>query len=167
MALLCFLMPLFSSKSAGFDDDSANDGGESMLQHFVSLESGHAGDASAAAYKKLKQLFAPFVLRRSKADVLSQILPPKERRVEFVELDKMGRKTYDAILANHIEAKRKGDSSVREHLFTQLRKAAHHPLMLRTRYTSTGEKKHLVEWFYRYGAFQGEGATKADRKSVV
>lgn len=84
MSLLCFLMPLFdsrtkSSKSKGFDSDDENgsDGGERMLEHFVHLEAGDGSDA--AAYRKLKQLFAPFVLRRKKSDVLSQIMPPKVR----------------------------------------------------------------------------------------
>jgi SWI/SNF-related matrix-associated actin-dependent regulator 1 of chromatin subfamily A len=159
MSLLCFLMPLFSRKSANFEEDDHNDGGESMLGHFVSLQGGK-GDASKTVYKKLKQLFAPFVLRRSKDDVLSQILPPKERKVEFVELDSTGRNTYDSILAKHINNKKKGDSTSREHLFTQLRKAANHPLMLRTRYTSAAEKEHLSHSFYRYGAFSGGGCTK-------
>jgi hypothetical protein len=51
-----------------------------MLQHFVSLESSNVStgdDANEAAYRNLKQLFAPFVLRRKKIDVLSQIMPPK------------------------------------------------------------------------------------------
>lgn len=84
MSLLCFLMPLFSRSKGGFDygDDETetkNDGGESMLQHFVSLESSDLSkdDANEAAYKKLKQLFAPFVLRRRKVDALKQLLPPK------------------------------------------------------------------------------------------
>ena len=82
MSLLCFLMPLFSQSKGGdssFDEDTKNDGGERMLQHFVSLESSDLSkdDASEAAYKKLKQLFAPFVLRRRKLDVLKQIMPEK------------------------------------------------------------------------------------------
>jgi SWI/SNF-related matrix-associated actin-dependent regulator 1 of chromatin subfamily A len=158
MSLLCFLMPLFSRKSAGFDESDQNDGGASMLQHFVDLEGGK-GYTDKTVFKKLKQLFAPFVLRRSKADVLSQVLPPKERKVEFVELDSNGRNTYDSILAKHIKDKKNG-KTVTEHLFTQLRKAANHPLMLRTRYKLPAEKEHLAHTFYRYGAFRGEGCTK-------
>jgi len=45
-------------------------------------------------------------------------------------------------------------------LFTQLRKAAHHPLMLRSRYTEPKQKKHLVDCFYKFGAFRGEACTK-------
>jgi SNF2 family DNA or RNA helicase len=84
MSLLCFLMPLFSKSKGGNefdgDEDTKNDGGASMLQHFVSLESSNVStgdDANEAAYRNLKQLFAPFVLRRKKIDVLSQIMPPK------------------------------------------------------------------------------------------
>lgn len=159
MCLLCFLMPLFSRKGGSdFDDEQGNDGGESMLQHFVSMEGGNTLH-DETAYKKLKQLFAPFVLRRRKQDVLSQIMPPKEHAVEIVQLDESSRCLYDKIISDHIRSKKKGDASSREHLFTQLRKCAHHPLLLRARYTSPTEKEHLAKWFYQYGAFRGEGCT--------
>lgn len=163
MSLLCFLMPLFSSKASSYDFESRsanNDGGESMLAHFVSLE-GRRGTSDEEAYRKLKQLFAPFVLRRKKDDVLSQIMPPKERRVEYVELDAAARSLYDSILSDHIKSKKKGERYSQEHLFTQLRKAAHHPLLIRTRHKSAREREHLVECFYKYGAFRGEGCTRA------
>lgn len=161
MSLLCFLMPLFSRKSSNdFDDTKGHDGGESMLQYFVSMQDS-AENNDQAAYKKLKQLFSPFVLRRRKQDVLSQILPPKEQRVEFVELDSASRMRYNSVIAEHVQAKAKGKLPVNEHLFTQLRKAAHHPLMLRSRYTTAEEKDHLTQFFYQYGAFRGEGCTKS------
>jgi SWI/SNF-related matrix-associated actin-dependent regulator of chromatin subfamily A containing DEAD/H box 1 len=160
MSLLCFLMPLFSRKSCDeFDETQGHDGGESMLQYFVSIQK--AGTNDVEAYKKLKQLFSPFVLRRRKQDVLSQILPPKEQRVEFVELEPASRNRYNEVIADHVRNKKKGSTAAYEHLFTQLRKAAHHPLMLRTRYVSREEKDHLVHWFLQYGAFRGEGCTKA------
>lgn len=157
LALLCFLMPLFSRDSGedSFDKSSENDGGESMLQHFVQQE----GCSDEVAYRKLKQLFAPFVLRRKKEDVLSQILPPKERKVEFVQLDPVGRSLYDSILSDHVKAKKKGNAASREHLFTQLRKAAHHPLLIRARHKTPAEKMELARVFHRYGAFQGQGCT--------
>ena len=84
MSLLCFLMPLFegkkkaSKKRRGHDhDDDDDDGGERMLEYFVQLEGGSCNDDDRA-YRKLKQLFAPFVLRRKKDTVLSQIMPPKK-----------------------------------------------------------------------------------------
>lgn len=158
LSLLCFLMPLFSRKSQGFaSDEDANDGGSRMLQHFVELDKKEGDKNDAQAYKKLKELFAPFVLRRRKQDVLSQIMPPKTRKVEFVDLDPVGRRIYDGVLEKHVKNK---DSRAREHLFTQLRKAAHHPLLLRTRYLEPSEKQHLVDCFYKYGAFRGEGCTR-------
>lgn len=165
MCLLCFLMPLFSRKSSGYydDDDSKNNGGEHMLEHFVSLEGQKGLADEAAAYRKLKQLFAPFVLRRKKADVLSQIMPPKERKVEFVQLDDVARSLYNSIISDHIKAKKctnEGGSYSQEHLFTQLRKAAHHPLLIRSRYKSPSEKAHLAKVFHQYGAFRGEGCTR-------
>lgn len=128
-----------------------------MLQHFVSMQKGD--DDHAAAYAKLKQLFSPFVLRRRKADVLSQILPPKVRKVEFVSMTKSARIIYDSLIAKHLERKTNG-GRYHDHIFTQLRKAAHHPLLLRSRYTSSSEKAHLAETFYKFGAFRGDGLTK-------
>jgi SNF2 family DNA or RNA helicase len=79
MSLICFLMPLFktANKASWDEDGKKNDGGASMLEHFVSLEGEGDANSDEAAYKKLKHLFAPFVLRRRKEDVLSQSMPPK------------------------------------------------------------------------------------------
>jgi SWI/SNF-related matrix-associated actin-dependent regulator of chromatin subfamily A containing DEAD/H box 1 len=160
LSLLCFLMPLFSRKTSGsFDADGrVNDGGESMLAHFVSLE---GSGTDETAYEKLKQLFAPFVLRRTKADVLHQVLPAKLHKVDFVQLNPTSRKLYDSLLSEHVRAKKAGSAAAKDHLFTQLRKASHHPLLLRSRYVSLEEKEHLRDCFYRYGAFSGQGCTKA------
>lgn len=162
MALLCFLMPLFSRKSTDFGDQGENDGGEAMLQHFVQLENSSHGHGSSqfSAYSKLKQLFAPFVLRRRKQDVLGQILPAKIYQVERVKLDERARTIYNGIIENHLKAKLNKTKGASDHLFTTLRKAANHPLLLRTRYTSPVEINHLSEWFYKYGAFRGEANSR-------
>ena len=171
MSLLCFLMPLFSthplnrSKANDSDDDdddeghnknSRDDGGQSMLQHFVSLEKKGVKVDDATAYQKLKQLFAPFVLRRRKQQVLHQLMPPKERKVEFVELDETARNVYNRIISDHVQAKKSGTRQM-DHVFTQLRKAAHHPLLLRTRHTRKEERHELATLFHEYGAFRGDG----------
>ena len=100
--MLYFLMPLFSkgSSNKSFDESEGN-GSDRMLQHFVDEKVQQSGDEEAA-YKKLKHLFAPFVLRRKKSDVISQLLPPKERKVEKVDLDATARSVYDSILAAHV-----------------------------------------------------------------
>ena len=161
MALLCFLMPLFKKKTSGFDDGDGDDGGESMLQHFVNLESAKNNNETSheAAYRKLKQLFAPFVLRRKKDQVLSQIIPPKSYEIEFVELEPVARAKYSSLIDAHVKAKRDKSKSASDHLFTALRKAAHHPHLLRTRHNSPEEVTRLAKLFKKYGAFRGEGST--------
>jgi SWI/SNF-related matrix-associated actin-dependent regulator of chromatin subfamily A containing DEAD/H box 1 len=164
MALLCFLMPLFSRKTTNEFEEEETYKGESMLQHFVSLEGKNAAKEQVSshefAYRKLKQLFAPFVLRRRKKDVLSQILPPKTYEVEMVTLDEKARSQYSSIINAHVRAKKSKAVRFSDHLFTNLRKAAHHPLLLRHRHTSKSEIGHLSECFRQFGAFPGDGATK-------
>lgn len=166
--MLCFIMPLFSKGSSAtnqFDDGDGssnnNNNNNRMLQHFVDAEMEQSGDEQSA-YRKLKQLFAPFVLRRKKEDVIAQLLPPKERIVEYVNLDPKARQTYDSIVEAHLNKNgKKVTAAIGDHLFTNLRKAAHHPLLLRTRHNTPSEIDHLVTHFHKYGAFQGEGSTKA------
>lgn len=213
-------MPLFETPSTGgFDDeDSSNDGGARMLEYFVRIEAAESGTNSMKniseedSYKKLKQLLAPFVLRRIKNEVMDQILPPKvccfemhndllyslhsiyrcscdmsiyvyqTRRVEWVPFDKAGKKVYDTILENHIQFRRNVDSHRRsrrgrselgndeliddmnisnnptnvkrnKNIFTELRKAANHPLLLRTRHTSDTDVDELSKQLYQSGYF--------------
>eukprot|EP00934_Nitzschia_sp_Nitz4_P007849 Nitzschia sp. Nitz4//scaffold2_size372955//31330//34835//NITZ4_000361-RA/size372955-augustus-gene-0.353-mRNA-1//1//CDS//3329546590//7839//frame0 len=159
--MLCFIMPLFSKGTDSMDEESSGNKGERMLQHFVDAEKEQDGDEKVA-YQKLKHLFAPFVLRRKKEDVIMQLLPPKERIVEHVKLDPVARSIYDSILANHINSNgSKITAAIGDHLFTNLRKAAHHPLLLRGRHNTEAEKRHLIKCFHQFGAFQGEGSTEA------
>ena len=166
MCLLCFLMPLFKHSRTEEDDD----GGQKMLDHFVTLQQANQQDSqSANGYKKLKQLLAPFVLRRRKVEVLAQMLPPKTRKLETVPMDETGRKIYGSLLANYADGRSSSvtqspkqfkfsDSSANNHLFTSLRKAANHPLLLRTRYLKDKEKKHMAYHFLQNGFF-GRDAT--------
>lgn len=165
--MLCFIMPLFSQGGGGGDAFADEENGNSsiserMLQHFVEHEKEGDEGNEEQAYKKLKQLFAPFVLRRKKSDVIAQLLPAKERVVELVDLDPTARSIYENILADHVNKSGvKVSAAIGEHLFTNLRKAATHPLLLRTRHTSTTEINHMTEYFQKYGAFRGDGSTKA------
>ncbi len=168
MSLLCFLMPLFdgkkkaSKKRRGHDDDDDDDGGERMLEYFVQLEGGGSGnDGDAKAYLKLKQLFAPFVLRRKKDDVLSQIMPPKTRKVELVPMEDSARLIYENILSSHLKARQNkltADAAAQQHLFTSLRKAANHPLLLRIRHTDESEKHNLAQLLMKYGYFGNDSS---------
>jgi len=148
LSLICFLMPFFSRKNYDIMCEDNEDGCD-MIQYFV-----QNGKNEIEAYRKLKQLFAPFVLRRKKEDVL-KILPPKVRKDEFVELDATARTLYDSLISDHIKKKK----IAFKHLFTQLRKTCHHPLLVRSRYISPTEKNELARLFLQYGAFQGERLT--------
>lgn len=77
--------------------------------------------------------------------------------------DATTRKVYDDILANHLNRKKMesestapsllSDTAANQHIFTNLRKAANHPLLLRTRYKSKQEKDHLAYHFHLNGYF--------------
>ena len=155
--MLSFIMPLFSKAGNSFEEKDNYT--EQMLKHFVD-DKVENGDEQAA-YKKLKQLFAPFVLRRKKDDVIAQLLPKKERKTIFVKLSKSTRAIYQSIITSHFNKNGKTISpATGEHLFTNLRKCAHHPLLLRNRYNTEEGKERLIDDFFKYGAFKGEGCTK-------
>lgn len=153
-------MPLFTKEASGFDDENGNDGGARMLEHFVRIEllkdsknSKNQRITQDQAYAKLKQLLAPFVLRRCKLDVLHQWLPPKKKKIEWVPFDQKTRDAYDSILSRHVLARSTGSVGAQTHVFTNLRKAANHPLLLRTRHTSDKEIEHLSKHLFMYGYF--------------
>ena len=77
--------------------------------------------------------------------------------MEFVPFDHATRSVYDSILAAHIDKKMNASMSIsasaQQHLFTALRKAANHPLLLRTRHTSEEAVSHLAKHFFQYGYF--------------
>ena len=162
MSLLCFLMPLFSREASSFEEDDNNDGGARMLEYFVRLEATNKKKNSSVsqeeAYRKLKQLLAPFVLRRCKQEVLGQWLPPKMRQVEWVPFDEKTRNIYDSLLAKHVQSKMDNSLSNNTNIFTSLRKAANHALLLRTRHTSPDAIEHLSKKLYTCGYF-GNDAT--------
>jgi len=165
MSLLCFLMPLFTRKTRSFEDEDSNDGGAHMLEHFVRIEAANDGVQTSAmsaeaseedTYRKLRQLLAPFVLRRTKIEVLKQLLPPKMKITEWVTFDSTQRKEYDSILSNHIKTRAEKTSFTakhNKHLFTQLRKASHHQLLLRLRHTSTADIEDLSHQLFVSGYF--------------
>ena len=77
----------------------------------------------------------------------------KTRRVEWVSFDENSKKIYDSILSSHIEGKKTNTNSAKKHLFTVLRKASNHPLLLRTRHTSASDIEHLSDILFTNGYF--------------
>jgi len=74
-------------------------------------------------------------------------------------MDEATRSSYDAIISSHVEARNKkssgatNDAAAQKHLFTALRKAANHPLLLRNRFNSKEEKDNLARKALDYGFF--------------
>uniref|UniRef100_A0A6S8ED22 Helicase n=1 Tax=Aureoumbra lagunensis TaxID=44058 RepID=A0A6S8ED22_9STRA len=84
--------------------------------------------ADSLPLAELKSAMAPFVLRRTKTEVLDT-LPPKVVHTQILNLDLEQRDIYENILRRNTLTAQNS-----QNLFTELRKAANHPLLLRHRY---------------------------------
>lgn len=92
------------------------------------------GSGSEAAAQRLRDMIKPFVLRRLKKDVLTE-LPPKTETILHVELSAEERTLYDAILLatrSSVIAKLEQGGSVMEALeaLLRLRQACTHPMLV-------------------------------------
>lgn len=76
---------------------------ERLWELLASGNGGEGGGGERAAMARLKRVFAPFVLRRLKMDVLDQ-LTAKITEVETVALTKEQREAYDAVTHRHLRA---------------------------------------------------------------
>ena len=120
LSLLLFLMPkLFAA--CGVSND--------LPEVLSALARDGAGRGDALGIDKLRELLQPFCLRRVKADVLDS-LPEKRAEVLNVELDATQRGIYLGVAGRSLRGGTLGDAAAK-HLFTELRKAANHPLLLR------------------------------------
>ena len=180
MTLLTFLMPLFKTKDDGDDDgghkmlshfvSATRTGSTGRIlknQTYISTEK--------SAYDKLKSLMHPFVLRRKKSDVLAQLLPPKTYKLESLNYDESTREVYDSLISNHIKQKSRkaggggggggndndndnynyndNEESSYANIFVALRKAANHPLLLRTRWKDRASIEALSATLYDCGYY--------------
>ena len=169
MALLCFLMKgLFKKKrKQGHDDgNDADDGGAGMLTHFIrDMKHGTEGfkpdrqTTDATAYRDLRKLMAPFILRRKKANVLSQILPPKTTELILCKFDSKTRAVYDGCLAQHaklvsdLKLNKTNMLAAHKNVFSSLRKASNSSLMLRMRFKDKQSVQLLTDTFFKAGFF--------------
>lgn len=106
----------------------------------------------ASLVSRLRAALAPFVLRRLKKDV-ADALPPKTTEVVRVELSGEQRAAYDGVVAEHAANKSRPNQCI----FSDLRKAANHPLLLHTAKPAVIEA--MVKATFRAGRF-GEGASR-------
>jgi len=166
LAMLAFLMPSVFDPSAGqlatlFEDArTAKDDRE--VEHRI---------------RSVKKIFRPFFLRRVKDNVLED-LAPKSERVEFLDMPEEQSKMYASVLrsADRIlddeksvmtAADRKKARQRRVHIFSELRKAANHPLLLRQRFGRAGDKlARIAQELHSAGAFGFQCSVKRVREEI-
>ncbi|CAH0481841.1 unnamed protein product [Peronospora belbahrii] len=182
LTLLSFLMPRM------FDH-----GSDELLSFFDGSEEKKC--------EKVRKILAPFILRREKKYVLSQLVP----KIVSVELVKAGEDQYNAytsLLESVIErreahaalkaaAKEHKKNKSKEHkanrklrdligsyasppggepsaisIFTQLRKAANHPVLLRRHFDSDEVLKTMSRCLHRAGAFGNQCSMSRVRQEL-
>ena len=87
--------------------------------------------------ERIRHILAPLVLRRLKSDVLEQLMP-KTHRLENVQMLPAQKALYNGIVAQARAERSEGKtlaSGNAKRYFTILRKAANHPLLLRSHFT--------------------------------
>lgn len=84
--------------------------------------------------------------------IISFLLLLQIKTTEWVSFDNAQRNVYDSILSNHLKSK-ESSTSHSGHVFTQLRKASHHQLLLRSRHTSEQDIEDLSKQLFISGYF--------------
>ncbi|CCG81019.1 Helicase SWR1 [Taphrina deformans PYCC 5710] len=99
--------------------------------------------------KRAKTMMTPFILRRYKKDVLSD-LPKKNYRIDYVELNEAQKALYNEHLGTSrkaLEAKANGEELAAKdvksavNVMMQLRKCSNHPMLFRRQYNDRVLKK--------------------------
>ncbi|KAG1709114.1 hypothetical protein DVH05_022746 [Phytophthora capsici] len=151
---------------------------------------------------KVRKILAPFILRREKKYVLSQLVP-KTVSVELIKVGEDQRKAYTDILESVIKRKEaqaaqkaaakelkkkkknkdeKADSKLRKltnpyaapskgdpsaiSIFTQLRKAANHPVLLRRHFVSEDVLETMSRCLHRAEAFGNQCSMSRVRQEL-
>jgi len=135
-ALLNFLLPTIFPSSDEFDAmfsnvEEANTRSMAAATGEATTTDTGSNSASTELLTKLHALLRPFMLRRLKSDVTTN-LPPKKETLVYVGMVPLQRKVYKGILLGNLESF-EGKERNRTQLLNvmmQLRKAANHPYLL-------------------------------------
>lgn len=153
MSLLCFVMPeVFLGKTE-------------HLKRMFTMISRAGGEEKRSQYEQeriahAKRIMKPFVLRRLKSEVLSQ-LPKKSEELEYCNLVPDQQELYERLIRN-FSSKLTDDGNELNvaggaAMLMQLRKAANHPLLHRTHYTNAIINK-MAEALAREPSHEARGA---------
>ena len=144
-----------------------------LLPHIFALEQLEAMEAvSGIDAQRVKRIIAPFVLRRLKSEVLGQLVP-KAERTERLPLLAAQQTTYETVIREYAEKKEKrqqllGGAKQLEHVFTELRKVANHPLLTRTRANfSDATFGAIASYMHQCGGFGHAASLDQVRKELV
>ncbi|CAN0426698.1 unnamed protein product [Ascophyllum nodosum] len=122
-----------------------------MRQSLNAVSSGAAREDMPV--REMRGMLAPFVLRRLKSSVLKQLVA-KTEALEKVSLSETQRSVYDGVLEKSVGAATNSAKEIKN-IFTELRKAANHPLLLLTHFEGSGKIDEVVSVLHRasyYGA---------------
>ena len=146
LVLLQFLMPdLFDPDDerlvAVFDEASVEKRKGKLSENAAekTMHEEGAGGRMEAFFERLKQIVKPFILRRRKQDVLHELVK-KEVKVLTLDLTEGQQTVYKDIIHRHVQQKEAHglNKKIIQNIFFDLRKAANHPLLVRTsRFTDT------------------------------
>jgi len=125
MSLLSFVMPRMFGESVQ---------GIKMLFSHTRMNGEPGSNYEKATVEQAKRIMKPFVLRRLKKDVLEQ-LPAKHEHVIKCELTEDQRRLYNESFMNCSKKFKQSNSGTQyNNILMMLRKAANHPLLLRSHY---------------------------------
>ena len=140
LCLLQFLMPdMFDSRSA-------------ELANLFAVET----EGDAGVIKKVKALLTPFLLRRTKDAVLTSMVPKTELLKRVTLIDEQ-QQAYDGIIEVARAAREAGGERRDNSLFTALRRAANHPLLMR-RHFADAQLPELAAQLHAREAFGPEAS---------
>mmetsp|Transcript_17399 Transcript_17399/g.33955 ORF Transcript_17399/g.33955 Transcript_17399/m.33955 type:complete len:807 (+) Transcript_17399:89-2509(+) len=146
-SLLNFLLPqVFDSLErfeSWFNFDTATIEDEEGQQDLIKQE------RENQVVSKLHEILRPFVLRRTKRDVLAKELPMKLEYVLYTPLTPVQKHYYQAVLERDSTSLFNNKNQSLNNILMQLRKVCNHPFLLREPEDDSGElstDERLVEW---------------------
>jgi len=142
------------SKSARGKESAASKEGGQEADGGGGGEEEEEGGRMKTFFERLKLIVRPFILRRCKTDVLHELVD-KVQKVEQLALPAAQQAVYTEIIHRHV-AQRQGirgmNKKLIQNIFAALRKAANHPLLVRSKF-SDERVQEMAKFLLHVGHF--------------
>eukprot|EP00750_Incisomonas_marina_P011423 INCI16374.7.p1 GENE.INCI16374.7~~INCI16374.7.p1 ORF type:complete len:946 (-),score=200.71 INCI16374.7:226-3063(-) len=148
MSILRFCMPKIFNKE--------------LIEQIAAIDYDPSNEHVTALFRKI---LAPFVLRRLKMQVLGELVAKKDQ-TDLVPMTPTQAQTYKGIIEEHKKAKASLIKRRAKHIFTELRKAANHPLLCRTHYSDPAVLRTLCRQFEATEVFGPQASLALVEKEV-